>query len=55
MLCLPIIDRSGKQRKLEFARNVSRLDDVRMTMEDSGKGTLYIREKGGLAHVGIAQ
>lgn len=52
---MPIIERSGKHRKLEFARNVSRLDEVRMTMEDSGKGTLYIREEGSLAHIGITQ
>lgn len=45
-------------KKLEHARNVSHRGEVRMAMEESEKGTWrvwYIREKGGLAYVGIAQ
>ena len=45
-----------KQRKLKLARNVSHPGGIRMvTKKMSGKGTVYVREKGGLAHVGIAQ
>jgi hypothetical protein len=45
-----------KQRELKLARNVSRPGWIRMATEKMfAKGTVYVREKGGLAHIGIAQ
>ena len=45
-----------KQRKLELARNVSRPGRIRMATERmTGRGTMYVREKGSLAYIGIAQ